>query len=186
MAAHGTLTIRPLELADAAAIASLHIETWRDTYRGLMPDSKLDALNVQEYESGWNRILSQKDSPTSPLTLGAFQGSILLGIASAGRPRESWGYDSELWAINIPKRFQKMGAGKAMLRACVQHVQTFNAKNMYLYCVLGNTNAENFYRKMGAMPTQRISQDDGYQERAWVWDDLSKLVKILDTMLKMV
>jgi ribosomal protein S18 acetylase RimI-like enzyme len=179
MAAHGTLTIRPLTLADVAAAASLHIETWRDTYRGLMPDSKLDALNLQEYEARWKRILGQKDSSINPLNLGAFQGNTLLGFAAAGRPRESWGYDSELWVINIPKRFQKMGVGKALLKACLQHVLTFDAKNMYLYCLVGNTNAENFYRNMGAMPAQRISQDDGYQEQAWVWDDLTTLARIL-------
>lgn len=167
--------LRPLQLADAASVASLHIETWRDTYRGLMPDATLDALNLQEYEDRWKRILSQNDGNMRLVNIGAFQDNVLLGFAAAGPPREAWGYESELWVINIPKRFQKMGVGKALLKACLDHVLTLGAKNMYLSCMVGNTNAENFYKKMGAIPTQRISQDDGYQERAWVWDDLATL-----------
>jgi GNAT superfamily N-acetyltransferase len=172
-----TLIIRPLELADARAAASLHIETWLDTYRGLLPDSELDALNLNDSLAKWNRILNQSDPKMRLLSVGAFQSGELVGIAGAGMPRDSWGYDSELWAINIPKRFQKMGAGKALLRACVQHALSFGAGNMYLYCLVGNDNAMQFYHHLGAVDTERIKMHEGSQERALVWNDLRVLAQ---------
>ena len=30
--------IRPARAADAAAIGRIHVETWRDTYAGMLPD----------------------------------------------------------------------------------------------------------------------------------------------------
>lgn len=171
--------VRPLELADAQAAAALHIETWLDSYRGLLPDSQLDALNLEASIAQWIRILTQSDPKYQLLSAGAFRNGELIGIAGAGRPRESWGYDSELWAINIPKRFQKMGAGKALVRACVQHVLNFGARNMYLYCLIGNDNAMQFYHHLGAVDTDRVKPGDGCQERALVWTDVPSLAKRL-------
>lgn len=171
--------VRRLELADAEAAAALHIETWLDTYRGLIPDSRLDALNLKDSLANWNRILTQSDSRYQLFNAGAFQEGKLVGIAGCGKPREDWGYDSELWAINVPKRYQHIGAGKAMIRACVQHALSFGARNMYLYCLIGNDNAMQFYHYLGAVDTDRIKVSDGHQDRALVWNDLPALARRL-------
>jgi ribosomal protein S18 acetylase RimI-like enzyme len=170
-----TLIVRSLRLDDAAAIGRIHNETWRDTYRGLMPDSRLDALDDARAELNWKRILSEENAQKHLANFGAFRDGELLGFGSVGGPREDWGYDSELWAVNIPRRFQKMGVGKAMMQACVKHALGFAARNMYLYCMIGNDNAMQFYRHLGAVETNRINEDKGCQERALVWDDLNAL-----------
>lgn len=170
-----TIVIRPLAQADAPAVAALHIETWRDTYRGLMPDEKLDGLSVEVFTERWNKSLQQPNPHENLLTLGAFRNDVLLGFAGAGRPREDWGYQSELWAVNIPKRFQKAGVGKLLVKHCVEYCLSLAAKNMYLYCMMGNKNAEQFYQYLGAVATDRIKPGDGYQEQAWVWGDLAQL-----------
>jgi len=174
-----SLIIRSLQLADARDIASLHIETWRDTYRGLLPDSQLDALNLERSTANWERSLANPQLQNRLANFGVFRNEVLLGFGGAGDPREVWGYDSELWAINIPKRFQKQGVGKALLMACVQHAVTLAARNMYLYCVIGNDNAMQFYHRFGAVDSDRIKVGEGYQERALVWDDLHALSRSL-------
>jgi GNAT superfamily N-acetyltransferase len=168
-----------LTLDDVSAAAALHIETWLDTYRGIIPDSKLDALNQKDFESNWIRILTQSDPKWCLLSLGAFDKGELLGIAGAGKPRENWGYDSELWAVNVPRRFQKRGAGKALVRDCVGHALSLGAHAMYLYCAVGNENAMQFYRYLGARASDRIVPREGYQEQAMVWDDLKALARRL-------
>jgi GNAT superfamily N-acetyltransferase len=166
-------------LDDASAVAALHIETWRDTYRGIIPDSKLDALNQKDSESTWMRILTQGDPKWCLQSIGAFQNGELLGIAGAGKPREDWGYDSELWAVNVPRRFQKRGAGKALVRDCVRHALSFGARSMYLYCAIGNENAMQFYRYFGAVDSDHIVARDGYREQAMIWGDLEALARRL-------
>ncbi len=70
-------------------------------------------------------------------------------------------------------------AGKAMIRASVQHALNFGARNMYLYCVIGNDNAMQFYHHLGAVDSDRIKVSDGYQDRALVWNDLEALARRL-------
>jgi hypothetical protein len=50
--------IRPATLADAAAIAKVHVEAWRETYRGLVPDSVLAGLSVERGVRAWTDMLA--------------------------------------------------------------------------------------------------------------------------------
>jgi len=43
--------------ADARAIAEIHVASWRSAYRGLLPDSLLDAMSVDELEQRWRSRL---------------------------------------------------------------------------------------------------------------------------------
>lgn len=176
-----SIIVRPLQVTDARSVASIHIDAWRDTYQGLLPDSRLAALDLERSHANWQRSLADTQPKNGLANFGAFREGELLGFAGAGLPREDWGYDSELWAINIPKRFQKIGVGKALLQACVQHCLSLSARNMYLYCVIGNDNAMRFFHHFGAIDTDRIKPDEGCQTRALVWDDLHALSRALST-----
>jgi hypothetical protein len=44
------LDIRRASQSDARAIAEVHVASWRETYRGIVPDAFLDALSVAERE----------------------------------------------------------------------------------------------------------------------------------------
>src|SRR3989442_5790865 len=39
-------TIRPAVVEDAPAIAQVHVESWKTTYKGIFPESLLDGLSV--------------------------------------------------------------------------------------------------------------------------------------------
>ena len=54
-----TITIRPANVRDAAAIARVRIDSWRATYRGIIPDAYLAGMNEDESTAGWERILAQ-------------------------------------------------------------------------------------------------------------------------------
>ena len=41
-------TIRPATPDDAAGITRIHVGSWKRTYRGILPDERLNALNVEE------------------------------------------------------------------------------------------------------------------------------------------
>ncbi len=48
--------IRPATDADAAAIRAVQIQSWREAYRGIVPDSYLDALDPEFAE--WRRNIA--------------------------------------------------------------------------------------------------------------------------------
>ena len=54
-----SLVTRPAVPADEAAIAGLHTESWRDSYRGDLPDDYLDGPLAGEMRAKWRRRLTQ-------------------------------------------------------------------------------------------------------------------------------
>ena len=54
-----TLAIREAQIEDALGIAKIHVDTWRSTYRGAMPDALLASLSYEKSERMWRRILEE-------------------------------------------------------------------------------------------------------------------------------
>jgi hypothetical protein len=44
------MRVRPAILADALSVAVVQVESWRSTYRGLVPDEYLDGLSIDRRE----------------------------------------------------------------------------------------------------------------------------------------
>ena len=49
--------IREATRADSSAIARVHVDTWRSTYGGIVPQDFLDALSYAQREAHWHRLL---------------------------------------------------------------------------------------------------------------------------------
>jgi len=45
--------IRSATASDAPAIGHVHVESWRSTYRGLMPDAVLVNLSAEQRATFW-------------------------------------------------------------------------------------------------------------------------------------
>ena len=54
-------TVREATPADAPGIARVHVDAWRTTYRGLVPDSYLAGLSYADRQTMWERILTTPD-----------------------------------------------------------------------------------------------------------------------------
>jgi hypothetical protein len=57
------ITLRPATVADAAAISHIHVESWRTTYRGVVPDAFLDALSARGAGNSNSRRTRGSSSP---------------------------------------------------------------------------------------------------------------------------
>ncbi|HEX5324913.1 MAG TPA: hypothetical protein VFW40_14090, partial [Capsulimonadaceae bacterium] len=56
------VTIRDATLADAAAIAQVHVSAWRTTYPGIVPQDYIDSRSVEEREGRWAGRLADPSS----------------------------------------------------------------------------------------------------------------------------
>ncbi len=72
------LVIRDARAEDAEDIAGVHVRSWQAAYRGLIDQSVLDGLSVDERAAGWRRILAEP-LPTSLGTLVAVRDDRLIG-----------------------------------------------------------------------------------------------------------
>src|SRR5512133_3827306 len=78
----GKVDLRRATATDARAIATVHARSWQRTYRGLIAEHALDALDVDARERFWNRAL---EGPREIKPLLATVGGRVVGFVSAGR-----------------------------------------------------------------------------------------------------
>ena len=141
------MIIRPACLADALRIATIHVETWRVAYRGIVPDEFLRALSVEERHVGWQRILKTGES----LICVAEDGDIALGWISVGRSRDvdaplSTG---EIWAIYVDPNHWSRGVGRALCAAAEQELRRQGFTDVTLWVLKDNERALQFYVSNG-------------------------------------
>ena len=56
------MQIREARLTDAAGIAKVHVDSWRTTYRGIIPDEYLDKLSYEQRTELWKKNISEADN----------------------------------------------------------------------------------------------------------------------------
>jgi GNAT superfamily N-acetyltransferase len=171
------IAIRPATAADAPAIARVRIDSWRTTYRGLIPDSYLDGMQVDASTAVWERVLTAEASPAS-VFVAALRNEVV-GFASGNPLAEpKHGADAELSAVYLRREFQRAGIGRRLVAAVVNQQRQRGAAAMIVWLIAGNKAARSFYEGLGAeLVVEQPFQWDGLDliEAGYVWRDLGAL-----------
>ncbi|WP_298334595.1 GNAT family N-acetyltransferase [Ferrimicrobium sp.] len=96
---------------DADEVAPLHVATWRAAYRGLMPDSVLDGLDVNERAK---RYTFGSRLSHGPATLLVVDDGRISGFVTFGPDREDIS-TGEIYAIYVHPDHWRRGAGRALM-----------------------------------------------------------------------
>jgi len=115
---HEGYRISPAQADDAAALARIHVDSWRSAYRGILPDAFLDALSYGQREDLWRRVLADRGSRhllVARESEGPIVGFVLGGRSTAGASA----YDAELHALYVLEAHQRRGVGTGLFRALV-------------------------------------------------------------------
>ena len=87
MTDHRRVIVRPATVEDAEALAEVHVASWREAYRGLVPQDHLDRLDVARRRDGWRRWIEQARPPAVTLVAHEDAGD-LLGFVSLAPCRD--------------------------------------------------------------------------------------------------
>jgi GNAT superfamily N-acetyltransferase len=168
---------RPATPADAAAIARVHIQSWKSTYPGIVPQHYLDALVEEDRRQRWNQMLQAADHPI----LIAESGPTVFGFIAGGPIRTTIeNYDSELYALYLLQTHHGQGAGRALVHQLAQTLHSQGFQSMLVWVLEANP-AAHFYQHLGAIPvTQQTIEIGGalLPEHALGWPDLRSLAAI--------
>ncbi|MBB5339180.1 GNAT family N-acetyltransferase [Tunturiibacter gelidoferens] len=138
--------IRAAAGKDAGAIAHVHVESWRTTYAGIVPEAYLASLNVAEREASWREWLT--------LDVDVFVAEVdgdVVGFVGGGAIREPVEeFDAELFAIYLLREAQRRGIGTALLRRLAVSLKARGFRSMVAW-VLEDNSSGGFYSRSGAV-----------------------------------
>jgi ribosomal protein S18 acetylase RimI-like enzyme len=140
--------VRAAGLGDAGAIARVHVETWRATYRGLLPDDFLASLTEDLYTERWKRGIADQSSRVFVVE----DETGVVGFASGGRERAGeTGFTGELYAIYVLGRVQRRGFGRELVRAVAGGLGEMGLTDMIIWVLRDNQEARAFYERLGGV-----------------------------------
>lgn len=172
------MIIRAATHDDVPAIAQVHVDTWRSTYQGIVPDDHLTQLSYEQRAKGWHQILNHA-AETRSFTLvaqnelGQIVGFINAGVDRANDPI----YQGELRALYILKPYQHQGIGRRLVQAVVERFIQLGFKSMQVW-VLADNPACLFYHALGGQPVKEAETTIGGKslvEVAYGWSDITNL-----------
>jgi hypothetical protein len=105
----GNLVTRPAQVADIPGLARLHVESWRETFRGLFSDALLDDPDaVGRRERFWTAALTDERYSKNTAATATLDGKVV-GLAMSGPALDedaTWESQSGLWVVDPSPRAQ--------------------------------------------------------------------------------
>ena len=173
-----SIELRDATPDDVEAIAALHADSWRRTYRGALADEYLDGDVVEERRGVWRARLA---SP-APLggTIVAFDGDVLAGFAHTEVDHDpTWG--SMLDNLHVAHTHRRRGIATRLMAATAEWVATHAAEpRFHLWVLKQNTAAQAFYEALdGRCVEESLWHAPGggppAPELRYAWENLDRL-----------
>jgi ribosomal protein S18 acetylase RimI-like enzyme len=153
--------IRPATAEDAAGIARVHTEVWRDAYEGLLPGEFLARRVITEdsWLSWIKRLPPQSAVRVALDDAGGVVGFVLTGLAvePAASGDKSVG---QLYAIYVDASCWGSGIGYDLHRAAIGDLRAAGFREAILWVLPGNARAIAFYERQGWSDRGIETEDD--------------------------
>ncbi|WP_368298031.1 N-acetyltransferase family protein [Cytobacillus firmus] len=168
------MKIRAAELSDAGGIAKVHVDSWRTTYKNIIPEEFLENLSYQSREELWINII-----PKGIVFVAKNDEGQIVGFSSGGKERSGdyKEYQGELSSIYILKEFQGQGIGKALVKSVTKELGKSGMDTMLVF-VLADNNSTLFYEAMGGKVIDKIEVEIAGKklyELVYGWDTIDTL-----------
>ena len=170
--------IREARTADAAAIAAVYVETWRDAYAGVIPDHVLVNMSRRRQTADWRCAIGHGRSRHLVLVAERAEGGII-GLGSCGRARDTGlPYRGEVYTLYVHPDHQGQGVGKALLAELFRGLKRKGMASALVW-VLADNPARFFYEARGGRLVGTRDEPlwgTVLREMAYGWDDLAEAV----------
>ena len=181
------ISLRRATVTDAEAIAAVRVEAWQATYRGMIPDTYLDEMRVEDSFLHWKQILQALPTAGDRVCVYVAESEgHVIGFASGMLlPEAKFGMQAELTAIYLRPAWQRSGIGRRMVQKVARTLQAQGAESLLVWVISGNSIARNFYDELGGVLLHEQAFNwDGIDltEVGYGWRDLSVLMAAVNAM----
>ncbi|KAA2261150.1 GNAT family N-acetyltransferase [Solihabitans fulvus] len=139
--------VRAARTEDARAIATIHVASWRVTYRGAVPDDYLAGLSVDRRVPSWEQRITE---PTQHVLVAEAAGQVR-GFAAVGPCRDADAEEStgELYAIYLDPDWAARGLGTLLDAGGAAALAGAGFRRATLWVLDSNERARRFYERQG-------------------------------------
>lgn len=138
--------IRPATSADAESIARVHVQSWEETYRGVLPDATLDVRPLAVRIEHWREWLAR----SGRWTYVSEEHGEVNGFVCAFASDEEPGFDAVLSTLYVLRSAQRRGVARALLRELANDLIRADMRSMWLLTLRDRNPAREFYERVGA------------------------------------
>ena len=177
------VNLRSAGLNDAAAIARVHVTTWRAAYAGVVPDAYLVNMTEVGQMRFWRRLLGRPQAEETILVAEAESaaGAQVVGFGSCG-PSRPYGlpYRGEVFTLYVAEDWQGRGIGRALIRALFADLVARGKQDAVIWVLAANP-SRFFYEALGGSAVaERKEAFAGtlLAETGYAWPDLESWLAI--------
>ena len=167
------VTFRRATPADSLAVAQIHVQSWRESFTGIVPQSFLDKMSAANRAQAFRTRFAVD---LYRLFIAETPKNGVVGFADFGKARETErAFEAELYAIYLLRDFQRGGIGGKLFALGVESLVADGMNSMYVL-TLEVSPYKSFYEKMGGRLEDRTAIEiDGvkFAELIYGWDSLS-------------
>lgn len=171
--------LRVAALADVPGIARVHVDSWRTTYAGLIPDSILANISLERRTQNMERFI--RSQPENATTYVVEEGGGIVGFAQCGPNRDletDSAFSGELYGIYLLQEWQGKGLGKQLVQAVARFLLSHRVESMIVWALANNLPACSFYKALGGVFVREREidiQGHAMVEASYGWKDLRRL-----------
>lgn len=142
------MKVREASIEDAEGIAMVHVNSWKSTYQGIISESYLSSLSVENRTKSWKWTFENRAEHERVFVAENREGKIV-GFSNGGRsPNDEFNHDGELYAIYLLREYQGLGVGKLLFNSVVASLKNNGYSSMMLW-VLEDNPSLGFYILQG-------------------------------------
>ncbi|MEM7057237.1 MAG: GNAT family N-acetyltransferase [Pseudomonadota bacterium] len=161
---------------DFQAIADLHVASWQQTYRSLMPDTYLSGPVFEDLRKRWHAQLM--DPPKDSILIVAEDETAIAGFIYLYPDEDEMGWVT-LDNLHVRADFRGRGLGERLMKAAAARITELGRARVLLYVLDGNDDACRFYERLGGVPDpiegHTIAGFENLPSIPYRWHDFSKV-----------
>jgi ribosomal protein S18 acetylase RimI-like enzyme len=169
------MKIRKANSTDAKGVAKVQVNSWKTTYKNIVPDEYLKQMTYESRGQKWKDIISNQAVFVAETNEGE-----IVGFSNGGKERTGKypNYKGELYAIYILEEYQRNGLGKLLLEPIIEDLKQKEIFSMTVL-VLEKNNSRLFYESLGAKKIDTVEieiLDKKLNELVYGWKDIREIV----------
>lgn len=167
------MQIRRVERKDLLEVAKIKVETWQQSYDGIINKKYLENMDYKKIAEKWSKNFNNENF------LVVVENEKILGFCRYGDRGDEFDrfreYDGEIYAIYISEKYAKKGIGKKLVASAMEDLKKQHKNKVIIWCLEQNIEAQKFYNRIGGNflgKKQAKIGDELYKEVAYGYEIL--------------